>query len=300
MISVVIPVLNAGSYIPALIDALALQTLNHELIIIDSGSTDDTQVQLQKRHIKFTTIPRASFNHGATRNLGISLSQYESVVFLTQDALPANSKTLEVLVGALESSQDIAVAYGRQLPYPDADLMSQFARLSNYPDKSRVRSLDDIPSMGIKTCHCSNSFAAYRKADLLRVGGFPTDTILGEDVTVTAHLMLHGKQIAYCAEAAVYHSHNYTLTEEFKRYFDIGAFHEQQKEVLAPFNKAESEGLKYVLNEWKYLKAKNRYDLIPVQLIRVIAKYTGYKFGYWHTWLPTQFKRKLSMHKSFW
>jgi rhamnosyltransferase len=300
MVSVIIPTFNAIKYLPNLLERLREQTLIHELIIIDSCSTDGTPEFLKSNNIPYISIPTNSFNHGSTRNYGISLAKNDTVLFLTQDAIPAHPETFQSLINALFTSDEIALAYGRQLPYPDADPMSQFARLTNYPKTSVLKSMNDIPLMGIRTCHCSNSFAAYKKEALLEIGGFPTDTILGEDVTVAARMILRGKRIFYCAEAEVYHSHNYTLTEEFKRYFDIGAFHQQQRLVLEPFTKAESEGMKYVLREWSYLEKTNQLYLIPKQVLRTIAKYIGYRSGYWNKIIPNTMKSKLSMHRSFW
>lgn len=300
MISVIIPTYNAAAYLPALLNQLEQQTIKHELVVIDSSSTDGTPTYLHERGIPFTSIPTASFNHGATRNLGVALSNYENLVFLTQDALPTKPTTLARLVEAMLVRSDIAMAYGRQLPYLDADLFSQFARQTNYPAVSVLKSLEDIPTMGIKTCHCSNSFAAYRKTDLLSVGGFPTNTILGEDVSVAARIILNGKTLSYCAEASVYHSHNYTLVEEFKRYFDIGVFHRQQRAVLKPFTQAEAEGIKYVLAEWTYLSNRKQAALIPLQLLRTVAKYVGYRSGQWHKALPVALRRAMSMHRPFW
>lgn len=300
MVSLVIPTYNAASYLHELIKSLSTQTLAHELVIIDSQSKDSTQEILREYNINFISIPSTSFNHGSTRNLGVELTSSSNVIFFTQDAIPASSQTLELLINSLDSSPDVAMAYGRQLPYPDADTLSRFARLTNYPPVSVMKSLKNIPEMGIRTCHCSNSFAAYKKDALLSVGGFPSDNILGEDVSVAARLILKGKTIAYCAESTVYHSHNYTLQEEFKRYFDIGVFHQQQKDVLKPFTQAEAEGVKYVLAEWAYLKESNQLSNIPVQLVRTLAKYAGYRAGQWHDSIPVSLKRMMSMHEAFW
>lgn len=299
MVSVIIPTFNAIKNLPNLLDRLCAQTLPHELIIIDSSSTDGTQEFLQSNDIPYFSIPTDSFNHGSTRNYGISLAKSDIVLFLTQDAIPAYPDSFQRLIDALSISDEIELAYGRQLPYADANPMSHFARLTNYPNKSIVKSSNDIPLMGIRTCHCSNSFAAYKKAALLEIGAFPSDTILGEDVTVAARIILRGKKICYCAEAAVYHSHNYDIVEEFKRYFDIGVFHKQQKGILKSFTKAEGEGLKYVVREWSYLY-KNHFTLIPQQLARTIAKYIAYRMGYWNNLFPNIVKIKLSMHSSFW
>ena len=300
MVSVVIPTYNAGNYLPKLLDALAGQTLAHELIIVDSTSNDNTQAILRERNIPFHEVSPASFNHGGTRNLAMSFTNHPVVIMMTQDALPAHPDTLKNLVTMLLSDERIGMAYGRQLPYPEAGVLSQFARITNYPAQSRLKSRKDIPSLGIRTCHCSNSFAAYKKADFQAVGGFPTDTILGEDVVLAAKLITSGKKLGYCAEAPVYHSHDYTLTEEFKRYFDIGAFHQQQESLLQPFTGAESEGLKYVIQEWKYLAGNKHFALIPAQIMRTTAKLVGYKLGKWQQYIPFSLKRKISMHSSFW
>lgn len=300
MVSVIIPTRNAAAYLPLLIQNLSKQTVPHELIIIDSESTDGTQQIAQIANSEFVSIPKASFNHGATRNLGVHLAKNDIVIFLTQDALPVSLNTLEILVTMLISREDISMAYGRQIPYSETGVFGRFARLINYPEISLIKTKELIPIMGIKTCSCSNSFAAYRKSELSSIGGFPSDTILGEDVSVAARFILQGKGVAYCAEAEVYHSHDYTLREEFKRYFDIGVFHEEQQDVLREFSNAELEGFKYVLQEWQYLRENGKSTLIPNQLVRTAAKYIGYKIGRFENWIPVNLKRRLSMHPDFW
>ncbi|RZM19557.1 MAG: glycosyltransferase [Pedobacter sp.] len=300
MISVVIPLYNAIRYIESLLTQLNEQTQPHELILIDSSSTDGTPQWLRERNIPFHSIPTSEFNHGATRNLGVSLATGDYVVMLTQDALPTGPNSLAKLVAPLQDDESTALAYGRQLPYTDATPLSVYARQTNYPATSHRKTANDIRHMGIRACHCSNSFAAYRRSALLEIGGFPSDVILGEDVVVGARFVLSGKAIAYVGNAEVVHSHNYTIAEEFRRYFDIGAFHQQEQKLLGPFLRAESEGIKYVINEWRYLRQIQRLDLIPDQCIRTISKYTGYRFGRTQQRLPYWLKQKLSMHKAFW
>lgn len=300
MVSVVIPIFNAAPFLPRLLDMLSKQTLLHEIILIDSGSTDNTHDILRSYNLQFIQISKAEFNHGATRNLGLEQSKFEIVLFLTQDALPASSLTLELLVNMLKNNENMAMAYGRQLPYPQTKVFGRVARIMNYPDGTIVKNKDLIPKMGIKTCACSNSFAAYYKSELTAVGGFPSHTILGEDVSVAARFILLGKTIGYSADAQVYHSHDYSIVEEFKRYFDIGVFHLEQREVLSQFSQAESEGFKYVIEELKYLISNGHTILIPLQIIRTFAKYVGYILGRHQNFLPLFLKRKFSMHKSFW
>lgn len=300
MISIVIPTYNAAVFLPLLLKRLRDQTIPYELIIIDSESKDGTRDLIDLDDIILVPIDKAAFNHGTSRNLGLQLASFDVVVFMTQDALPASSQTLEKLVAMLNSQDNIAMAYGRQLPYPETGVFGRIARLTNYPDYSMLKTKALIPEMGIKTCSCSNSFAAYRKTDLLAIGGFPSDTILGEDVSVAARFILQDKIVAYCAESEVFHSHDYTIIEEFKRYFDIGVFHQEQRVVLSQFSKAESEGFKYVIKECGYLARNGHIMLIPQQLVRTVVKYIGYKMGRAESRLPIALKRRLSMHPSFW
>jgi rhamnosyltransferase len=300
MISVIIPLYNALGYLEPLLNGLAQQTTPHELILIDSSSTDGTPEWLRERQIPFHSIPTATFNHGSTRNLGVSLAKSDYVVMLTQDALPNGSDCLEKLTKVLQADPNVALAYGRQLPYPDATLLSQFARQTNYPTGNQRKTKADIDRLGIRACHCSNSFAVYRKSALLAAGGFPSDVILGEDVVVAAQFILAGLDIVYYGDAEVVHSHNYTVGEEFRRYFDIGAFHQQRFALLQPFLRAESEGFRYVQNEWRFLRQQHRLDLIPNQLLRTLAKYVGYRVGRIQNRLPNWVKPQISMHSSFW
>ncbi|WP_461150137.1 glycosyltransferase family 2 protein [Spirosoma pulveris] len=300
MVSVVIPTYNAENYLPSLFDSLQRQTQAHELICIDSESNYATQALLQREGVRVVPIKKNKFNHGTTRNLGVELSTYDTIIFLTQDALPASPYTLQTIVENLYSRDDIAMAYGRQLPYTHTGPFGKLARYINYPDKSIIKTSALIPEMGIRACSCSNSFAAYRKSDLLTIGGFPENIILGEDVTVAAHYILHGKAVSYCAEAEVFHSHDYSLSEEFKRYFDIGVFHNEQRDVLKYFKQTESEGFKYFITEFNYLKDNNYLHLVIPQVVRTLSKYIGYKLGTMDSIIPLDMKRKLSMHKSYW
>lgn len=300
MVSIIIPTYNAASYLPGLVKALNEQTLAHELIVLDSESTDSTQSLLAEAGINYVSVPKNEFNHGATRNLGVSLAAHDTIVFLTQDAVPVANNTIETLVNSLHQYDYVAMAYGRQLPYSDTGIFGKFARHINYPAQSIVKDRALIPVLGIKTCSCSNSFAAYRKEMLQRIGGFPTDTILGEDVTVAARFIADGYSLAYCAESKVFHSHDYSIREEFQRYFDIGVFHRQQKAVLQEFTRAESEGFKYVLEESKYLIEMGHTQLLPAQYIRTAAKYIGYRAGQMYNHFPQRLNRQLSMHRSFW
>jgi rhamnosyltransferase len=159
--------------------------------------------------------------------------------------------------------------------------------------------LGDRERLGFKTIFISNSFAAYRRTALMEGGGFPKDVIFGEDTITAAKLLLGGWKIAYVAEAKVYHSHSYTWTQDFKRYFDIGVLHARESWLLEEFGGAGGEGGRFVRSELSYLWPRYWW-LIPSALIRTALKLVGYRLGRIEKKLSLRWKRRLSMHRRFW
>lgn len=298
--SLIIPTYNAGVGLELLLQSIGEQTfVPKNLLIIDSSSTDMTVDLVQKYGFEVHIIKKNEFNHGGTRQLAVNrLSNIEYLLFLTQDIIIQNKEAIKQLMNCF-NDETIGAAFGRQLPHKNAHLIEAHARLFNYPGQSLVKSVDDIPRYGIKTAFISNSFAAYRRRALMEVNGFPKDVILSEDTYVAANMLLKGWQIAYCAEAQVYHSHNYSYIEEFRRYFDIGVFYGRESWIKQQFGQAEGEGLRYVRSELNYL-LKNNFLLIPSALLRSFLKFVAYRLGMFENHLPNRLKRSLSMNKIYW
>jgi rhamnosyltransferase len=300
-VNVYIPTLNAGDKWADAVNMLRLQTYPiNKTIIIDSGSTDHTLSQEFAHGFEILQIDKKNFDHGGTRHMAVEkFPEAEIYLFLTQDAILADEQAIENLVRAFDLNPKLGMVYGRQLPHKGAKELEAHLRIFNYPSHSQVRSLEDAPRYGIKTISCSNSFAAYRRAAYWEAGGFPSGTILGEDVIIAGNMLLKGWQKAYLAEAAVYHSHDYTLKEEFKRYFDIGVFHSTNAWIFEHFGRAESEGVKYLKSEMNYLFNHNKWK-IPKSMMSIFCKWLGYKIGLNHRQLPLRFNQAFSMHKAYW
>ena len=299
-VSFIIPTLNAQDTIMEILKILTEEfKFEKEIIILDSQSEDNT-VSIAKKHgAKVVEIKRSKFNHGGTRNLAINMASGNILVYLTQHAIPNGKDDITNLVKPL-SNEKIGMSYGRQIPHLNAKIFGSFARYQNYSGKSETRSMKDKDKYGIKTVFCSNSFAAYKKEVLQEVGGFPTDIILGEDTYVCAKMLLKEYSVAYVADAIVRHSHDYTIIQEFKRNFDIGVFHTNEKWLLDNFSKAEGEGLKFVVSEIKYLFQQKKGYLTLLAVIRNFSKLLGYKLGKYERILPVKMKHKFSMYKVYW
>lgn len=298
-LSVIIPTYNADNYLSVLLEKLKNQTVPFELIIIDSSSTDDTVTIAREYTDNIITIPKIEFDHGGTRTKAAKTASGDIIVFLTQDALPCNKYAIEKILEPFEDL-NVGATYGRQIPYEETTLFGKHLRDFNYTETSYIRTLKDKEQYGIKTAFLSDSFAAYRKSALEKINYFKDGLIVGEDSYAGAKIMLNEYALAYCSEAQVYHSHSYTVIEEFKRYFDIGVFHKRENWILKEFGKAEGEGGKYVRSEFNYLLDHHAYYRIPEFFIRNGMKYIGYKLGQNYDHLPLKLVKKLSMHHLWW
>ena len=245
-VSIVIPTLNAGCELNNLLLALNEQCYPiKEILIVDSASEDNT-AKICKRYEKVHLIPirREDFDHGRTRDMALRRCRGDVVVFLTQDAIPAGSTFLEKLITPL-TDPTLAISVGRQLPRKDAAKAEAFVRNFNYPPASFVRSKEDIPRLGIKAFFCSDSCAAYRKDIYLKLDGFEYPLKSNEDMFYAAKVLHSGYRIAYTAEAMVYHSHNFSLRQQYKRNYIQGYEIERHRDLLGDAS-LNAEGLKLV------------------------------------------------------
>ncbi len=299
-IQVIIPIYKPDHKLIELLKKIKEQSIEDiPLLIIDSGSNDEYKSEIKNMNCLVKKIDVKTFNHGGTRQMGADMFPDKDIyIFLTQDAILANEKSIENIVKVFDNF-NIGCAYGRQLPHKDANLFSSYARLFNYKDKSYIYSIKDKEKYGMKTAFCSNSFAAYRRKALNEIGGFPINTILSEDMYVAAKMLLNKWSVAYCSDAIVYHSHDYTIWQEFKRYFDIGVFHSRESWIRAIFGEAEGEGKKYIVSEFKYLIERNIMLIFPM-IIRDIMKFLGFRLGMKERFINKHIKRKISMIKNFW
>ena len=298
-IACIIPTYNGKHDLQRLLDSLQRQTVTFELFIIDSSSKDGTAELARSRCCNVLSIPSQEFNHGGTRQLMIDRNPgYDVYVFLTQDAYLEDPRAIEKIAAPFAEERVTAVC-GRQLPHLDANALAQHARAFNYPASSRVNTLSDAAELGIKTAFMSNSFAAYKGTALREIGGFPKHVIFAEDMYAAAKMLLAGWKVVYEGQASCRHSHNYTIVEEFRRYFDMGVFHAREPWIREAFGGAGGEGLRYVKSELKFLGIGRLY-LWPSAIMRNACKLLAYKLGQKEQQLPIGLKKKLGMYKGYW
>lgn len=298
-ISVIIPTLNAANTLEHLLQKLTAQKMPAgEIIIVDSGSTDQTLSVASRFPTSVITIEPDEFDHGTTRNLASKQARGSMLLFMTQDVLPVDSTLISNLVKPLHSS-NVVVSYARQIAAPDASMSEKYLRLANYPHTSKLKTKADLPLLGIKTFHCSNACAAYRRDLFEKLGGFSNPVVCNEDMLFASKAIISGYTIAYTAEAVVQHTHHFSYKQLFKRYFDIAASldHEPQIRILG---RAEAKGLEYVKNYLGYIIEQKKLHQFPRVIIESSIKYLGYKTGENHKRIPLPLKKHLGYNTLYW
>lgn len=241
-VSLVIPTLDAESDIEGLLNRIYRQTrLPDEVIVVDSSSSDRT-VDIVKMFelVRLISIERSEFNHGLTRDMALRESSGDIVCFMTQDAIPADDFYIENLIAPILSDDRVAVSSGRQLPKDDARRFEQLVREFNYGPESNIRTKVDVATMGIKAYFATDVCSAYRRSVYIELGGFGK-TDMSEDMLMAAKALNAGYSVAYAADARVYHSHNLTPAEQYRRNYAIGHFLQSNKEIV-PCNSEVGEG----------------------------------------------------------
>lgn len=199
-----------------------------EILAIDSGSTDGTLEILARHDVRTRRIAPAEFGHGRTRNLAAREATGEVVVFLTQDAAPANEHWLAALVTALLADPLLAGVWSRHAPRPDCHPMewralAQFPLFAGLaPDSSpRISSARGNPDYAVhpeRWYWFSNNSAAFRRTTLLR-WPFP-EVEFAEDQAWARRVLEAGFRTALVPASLILHSHAYAPWTNLQRHFD--------------------------------------------------------------------------------
>ena len=231
-------------------------------------------------------------------------SRADIVVFMTDDAVPADEHLIEELVKAFEQrgpqGEAVIMAYARQLPDKDCPLAERYTRSFNYPEESCVKTRADLERMGIKTFFASNVCCAYDREKFWFQGGFIRRTIFNEDMIFAGKALLQDDYaVAYAAGARVIHSHNYNCRQQFKRNFDLAVSQADHPELFGCV-RSESEGIRLVKSTACFLIRRGKPWLVPGLVVKSGFKFLGYRAGKCYRLLPKWLILKLTMNREYW
>lgn len=218
-VSVVIPTLNAGSELRAVLERLRSQRglARLEIVAVDSGSTDGTLDVCARHDVKVVPYPGGAFNHGIARNTGADAASGEYLVFMSQDVVPVGPNAVAGLVRAVAADQRVAAASARQVPRSDADLFACWqlwayrAQVLGYTrdtvvsvEPQRLAAL--TPEQRRRAAQVDNVFACVRREAFAR-HRFRAVAI-AEDLDLGLRLLADGWSIAFLSSVAAVHSHD--------------------------------------------------------------------------------------------
>lgn len=215
--SIVVPTFNGAETIGRCLEAVFAQRapFPFDVLVIDSGSTDDTLAIAARFRVRIRQIDCRDFDHGDTRNLGVLLTDGDVIAFLVQDAWPASTDWLRALVACFDAP-DVAGAYCRVLPRPEARLLARRAAELDlaYSTERRVTRITDRAAWAALAPDARRVFVDFNDiASALRRSAWQrlpfARTAFGEDLLWARSALEAGHAIVFEPAAAVHHSHEY-------------------------------------------------------------------------------------------
>jgi GT2 family glycosyltransferase len=312
--TVAIPVRDGGELLARTLTALSLQTVEHELLVCDSGSTDGSVQRARAHGARVLEIASGQFSHGGTRNLLMAEASGARVALLTQDAEPADEHWLERLLSGLELAPDIGIAYGPYRPRANAtpavrmELERWFSSLApnSEPGVERLTGRErlELPARAFlgRRGFFSDANACLKRSAWERVPF--REVAYAEDRILAIDMLRAGYAKAFVPNAAVMHSHDYTLAQELRRSFD------ESRALREVYGWREPVGPAHLVAQLRGQLSQARRDPVSAQsssarrgatLVAVGARHlvrqTGVMLGSRADLLPSSVRSRLSLER---
>jgi rhamnosyltransferase len=303
VISVVIPVKDGGGTFQRCLERIAAQEVagGVEVVVVDSGSRDGSVEAARAAGAVVVEIPPEEFGHGSARNLGARTAHGDPLVFLTQDAYPADERWLASLTAPLASDERLAGVYGRQLAAADAQPPERYFLDFLYGPEPRLQGASGAHEISMENALFSNVNSAIRRSAWEELG-FAEDVVMAEDGDWARRVLLAGRLLRYEPAAAVVHSHRYGLRTAFRRFFDSGAASERNYMAGSETSSRvlRRRALEYARGELGWLVRNGHALWIPYAGLYELTKFAGLQVGVRHERLPAGLKRRLSGYPEWW
>lgn len=229
-VTVAIPVRDGGELFAGTLAALASQTVEHELLVCDSESSDGSVERARARGARVLAISRSEFSHGGTRNLLMREARGSHVALLTQDAEPADERWLERLLAGFSLGEDVGLAFGPYVPRPDTrfavriELERFFASLAGDGEPTVERlTAQERGALPAQAFLGARGFFTDANACLSRAAWERVpyrEVAYAEDRVLALEMLRAGYAKAFVPAAGVLHSHDYGALQELRRCFD--------------------------------------------------------------------------------
>ena len=278
-IDVVCPLYQAEKEIEQIITNIKKQKeveINKIIFPITISKDSEKTIEFIKNaSCTYFTVEKEDFSHSLTREKAMNeYCESDVVVMITQDAIVEDEYAFYYIASAV--NKNVPYAYGKQISKKKN--IEYYTRKKNYGEVSHQVESKDVEKMGLLAFFASDAFSAYYRPLFLEIGGYDSiPMMMNEDMYYAKKIIDKGYKKAYVAEAKVVHSHNFTLKQLYKRYYDTGVWFTEHSE----FDNYNSTSSGLSLAFYVFRKALLHFN-IPV-LFRLIpdmlARYLGMKKG---------------------
>lgn len=276
-IEIICPLYNAENYIINLNNSLIKQKNVDidKITYILTESTDNTEKLLKENNLNYQKIKKEEFSHSTTREKAALESYADILVFITHDIKPKNDLWLYNLTKDIENGK-VEACYSKQIG--EYNNIEKYTRECNYPTESKIVSKDDIKELGLKIFFFSDASSAIKREIFVELNGYDNKVLpTNEDMYIAHKLITNGYKIKYCADSEIFHSHNFTLKQLYKRYYDTGLFFAMMPEINK-YNQVKAGGglAKYILK--RAIKERN-FKVLVRFIPDMVVRYVGMKKG---------------------
>lgn len=284
--SIIVLFRNEGKNLKKLLPHLVAQEgiKESELIGIDTSSTDESEDVFKKYSKNYFCVATNEFDHGRTRNLAGRIAKGKNLIFIAPDAIPTSKRWLTEITKNV--NKDTVAVFGGQVPYRNAKMWVNFFYNEAYPERGRIIDKKSIKSFGFQNLFFSTVNCAVDRRFFLE-NPFPENTIMSEDQLWAHRILKKGFKIFYDSEAKVFHSHKYTILNNFRRHFASGYSLRN-----LPGNKA-SGSWKYLINEIKFHFKKGAIYDLPESMLFEFVRGFGYLLGRKGDWIPSFLRKRM-------
>lgn len=281
-IDVVCPLYEAEAHIDRLIEEIKHQIgveLGHVVFPITQSQDDENDKKVIEKitvaGFEYFLLKKEDFSHSLTRQKAMfEFCTSDIVVLITHDVKLIRRDAFAKLAEAIKD--DVVFAYGRQI-CPNKSI-EHYIRCKNYGNKSMTVSAGDINSHQLNTLFASDAFAAYNRQIFVQLSGYGNENIqFSEDMFYAKKILEHGYKKAYVSDAVVEHWHDFTLTQLYNRYCEIGKWFSAHPQFLN-YN-ATGSGLSLACYVFTHALIDLNFRVLLAFIPNMLARYLGMKAG---------------------
>lgn len=253
--SIIINTCDRAAYLQRLLCGLDhLNSALFEVVVVNGPSTDETDTVLAAYHDRIKVVSCPTRNLSLSRNLGIAASKGDIVVFIDDDALPADEDWLDRFIAAYDADTGNRMgAVGGPVLHRDTNLYEfKGGVTSDYGvqvfDGDRAGHVDVDGRHWVRGVPGGNT--AFRRSALQQIGGFDEFyTYYLDETDVCFRLARAGYRIEYLHDNGIRHyaARAQDPQHQFNRNWDI------------------------ITRSDTYFALKNGADAAPVRLLKTLA-----------------------------